>query len=133
MTYYDKFSIVNVFEDPRLNVFLNQLITGLINAYPKDDILGKLLVDGRVALIMQEVAEIPNSFTKIEFSTSDQEIFRYLKLCSKIFTVTELLSTDNLIILKTQSNHNLYFNLVSKPMEAVNIQKVYVRKSSEII
>jgi hypothetical protein len=132
MTYYTTFSIVKVFEDPRLNVFFNQLYSSLITVFSEDIVSKYFLIDGKLALIMQEIDPIPPTFTKIEFSTSNVEIFRYLKLNLKLFSIKELLISDNLIIIKTITDHNVYFNFVNTAMDAVDV-KISVRNSSEIL
>ena len=133
MIYYDNFSQLNVFEDQRLNVFFNQLFTSLVNTFNDSQVKQNLIVDGKVALILQEVENIPSKFTKIELSTSDPEIFRYLKVSSKMFTSKGILVSDELIILRTVTDHNIYFNFKKSAMETINMKGIRLRKSTEII
>lgn len=132
MTYYSLITKEKIFEDYRLNVFCNQLYTFLVNRFGFDRVQNEFLIDGMVALIMQE--EIPGpKFNKIEFITSDSEIFRYLKANVKSLTFKTVTISEDLIVITTIWNYNLYFKYTQAELTSFDYNDIFLRHKSEII
>lgn len=133
MIYYELFSTVKVFEEPRLNVFFNQLFTGLINSFSEQKITENLIIDGKIALLMQEERDIPLEFSRIELITNDLDIFNYLKANLKLFDIKDYQFTDDEITVFTNFDYVLYFNYSSNTIDTVVVEDIYVRNSTEIL
>lgn len=133
MIYYDYYSKAVIFDKAELNVFFNQLYTSLINVLGEDKVRDNLLIDGKVALLLQE-QPVPPKYNKIELSTHDIDIFKYLKTNSKILPIKDYTISDGRIILTTNINYVVYINYVEKTMATyTHMGLVKVRNQSEII
>jgi len=133
MIYYQKFSQAAVFESAPLNVFFNQLFTALINVLGEKKVTDNLLLDGKVALLIQEV-EVPAKLTRLELSTNDLDVFKYLKNNAKILPIKDFKVTDGQLVLITNINHVVYVNYVDKPMVTFTHKGIIkVRDKNEIV
>lgn len=132
MIYYKEFSTEEIFKDARLNVFFNQLYTYLINRFGFDRVQNEFLVDGMVALLMQEETPGPK-FNKIEFSTADPEIFKYLKATSKALTLKSVEVSDAKIIITTVWEYKIYIKYNQMEMKTFIFNEIYTRHKSEIL
>ncbi|MFN7015223.1 MAG: hypothetical protein ACK4ON_13235 [Bacteroidia bacterium] len=133
MIYYDYYSKVTIFESAPLNVFFNQLYTSLINVLGETKVRDNLLIDGKVALLLQE-QPVPPKYNKIELSTNDLEIFKYLKTNAKILPIKDYTITDGRLVVTTNINFVVYINYVESTMTTYNhMGLVKVRHQSEII
>lgn len=132
MIYYTEFSVDPIFQDPRLNVFYNQLYTSLINIFKKIDVAQELVIDGMVALLLQE--ETPSAkFNKLEISINNREIFNYIKNNSRTLPLKKVQTSDNTIILFLESNHVIYINYVFEDLLKVNYKGIFIRNKSQIL
>lgn len=131
MIYYNYFSEGEIFADPRLNVFCNQMFTSLINAFGFEKVTTGLLVDGMVAVLIQDEEPTVNQ-NKIELSTSDQEIFRFLKLSNVLDVSSSVLGTDNVVFV-LKSGYSITVNFTLKEMTSIIFRDIHFRTYSEII
>ena len=133
MIYYQRFSQAGVFDSAPLNVFFNQLFTGLINVFGQEKVVDNLLLDGKVALLIQEV-EVPAKLTTLELSTNDIELFKYLKSNAKMLPIKDHKFSDGRLVLITNINYVVYVNYVDKPMNTFTLKGlIKVRDKNEIV
>ena len=132
MTNYNLFSVEKVFDDPRLNVFFNQLYTFLMARFGDDRVYNEVLIDGMIALIIQGDTPGPK-FNKIELLIMDPDIFKYLKINSKLLTVKSVAISDNLIIITTIWEYNVYLKYSQIEHKSNDYNGINLRDNSEII
>lgn len=83
IVYYDLYTKQSIFIDVPINVFINQIYSLLINQIGEEKVKNSFLLDGKAALVLQEV-DLPNqNVDVILFSTNDYDIYSALKASIK--------------------------------------------------
>jgi hypothetical protein len=130
VTYYQKFSENEVFADALLNTTFNQIYTYLINVLGHDLVTENLLIDGKVALIMQS-ATLTTSIQKVEMVTANKEIFNLLKSSYSSLPVTQII-IENKSITMVINSKIIVLHFSSSAIEKVNVEGIYVKSSKFI-
>jgi hypothetical protein len=130
VTYYQKFSENEVFADALLNTTFNQIYTYLINVLGHDLVTENLLIDGKVALIMQS-ATLTTSIQKVEMVTANKEIFNLLKSSYSNLPVTQII-IENKSITMVINSKIIVLHFSSSAIEKVNVEGIYVKSSKFI-
>lgn len=131
MIYYTLFSINKIFDDARLNVFFNQFFTFLINIYNEDRIIYNLVLDGKLALLLQEERSTPG-FTKMEVSTNDIELFKFLSTSSRSLDIKNYKVNNQILELELKSGYFVYINYKKEKITAVDYAGIKIRTKTEI-
>ena len=128
--YYTKFSENSVFENQMLNVFCNQLFTYLINQLEEEYVKNEFIVDGDVALLLQD--ERVQNLIKVQFSTYEKKIFDLIKVSIANLNVSEFYVEENKIVLK---NSGVYFeiNLIREPLTVVDFNGIKLNNKTDIL
>jgi hypothetical protein len=84
-----------------------------------------------IAILLQD--EVPNvNQNKIEFSTSDPDIFKFLKFSNALDFNTAIPGADKVVfVLKSGYSITIHFTL--KEMTSVTFRDIHLRTFSEII
>lgn len=130
VTYYQKFSENEVFADALLNTTFNQIYTYLINILGYDLVTENLLIDGKVALIMQS-AVLTTSIQKVEMVTTNKEIFNLLKSSYSNLPVTQII-IENKSITMVINSKIIVLHFSPSTIEKVNVEGIYVKSSKFI-
>ncbi len=129
--YYLKFTENAIFTDAKLNIFFNQLYTFLMNSLTESEVDHEFLIDGYVALILQNSVDSKAS-ADLRFSTSSKNIFNLLKSSMSSLPVSEFEIGEGEIRLRfAQKLITIAFN--SNVMNRVDVDGMGVRDKSEII
>lgn len=132
MIVHTLFSFLEIFENTRYNVFLNQLFTMLMNGLnDQDRVIENLSFDGRVALILQEETP-PARLTKIEFITMDLELFKFLKSNLLSLEIKDYLIDGDVIVLTLLDNQKMYFKYSSTPVDIIVEKGISFRNKTQI-
>lgn len=83
IVYYDLYTKESIFIDVPVNVFINQIYSLLINQLGEEKVKNSFLLDGKAALILQDVDLPDENVDVILFSTNDFDIFSALKASIK--------------------------------------------------
>lgn len=130
INYYSKFSENVVFDNPTLNVFCNQMFMTLINRLDEDTVTKKLILDGSVALHLQD--EPVTELSKIKFSTNSILIFDTLKNTISSLSANSITLDYNRVVLKFA---DFYFEIrmVQKELKPVNKSGIWVNNKVDIL
>ena len=83
IVYYDLYTKESIFIDVPINVFINQIYSLLINQLGEEKVKNSFLLDGKAALILQDVDLPDENVDVILFSTNDFDVFSALKASIK--------------------------------------------------
>lgn len=131
MITYTLFSGQEVFADPRLNVFFNQFYTLVANKFGLEEASTKLLLDGKVALLLQE--EDPGvKHTKIKLTTPDIAVYSFIKNSLSSLDFAAFSIQNDYIIFKLKSDFLVYFHLDQTATNYVVAKAINVRLKTDI-
>jgi len=105
MIYYSKYSEQQVFSDARLNVFLNQVYTFLINRVDEATIINNLILDGKIARLLLGQT-LDDAVLKIEFSIQKKSIFDALSVAIASLDISSFTINEDVIVLQ---NNDVFF------------------------
>lgn len=131
MSYFLKFTIETVFEDPRLNVWFNQLYTVLSGALG-DTVYDDLFLDGMVALYLQnEESRVRDK--RIILSTLKPDVFRFVLANVRALNIKSFIREGNSILFVLPSDHLVYFILSDIPLiEPLDFKGILLRNENQI-
>lgn len=132
MIYYKLYSDAIVFDDPRLNVFFNQFYTTLMNKFGWHRVEQTLLLDGMVALLLQNETPTINQ-NKLLLSTADLELFNFVKNSAFLLDFSKVSFFKDEIVFELKSNHLVYFKYDPTINLSVTYRFIKVRHQSEIL
>jgi len=105
MIYYSKYSEQQVFSDARLNVFLNQVYTFLINRIDQATIVNNLILDGKIARLLLGQT-LDDAVLKIEFSIQKKSVFDALSVAIASLDISSFTINEDVIVLQ---NSEVFF------------------------
>lgn len=131
MSYFLKFTIETVFEDPRLNVWFNQLYTVLSGALG-DTVYDDIFLDGMVALYLQnEESRVRDK--RIILSTLKTDVFRFVLANVRALNIKSFRLEGNSILFVLPSDHLVYFILSDIPLiRPVDFKGILLRNETQI-
>lgn len=129
--YYTLFSVNQVFEDARLNVFFNQMFTFLINVFGEDRVINNLIVDGKISLLLQD-GPSPLKYSRIELSTNDIELYKYLLSSAKMLDIKGFKEKKQSIEFELKSGFFIYINYTLSEITILDYNGIKIRSKLDL-
>jgi len=129
--YYTLFSVNQVFEDARLNVFFNQMFTFLINVFGEDRVINNLIIDGKISLLLQD-GPSPLKYSRIELSTNDIELYKYLLSSAKMLDIKGFKEKKQSIEFELKSGFFIYINYTVSEITILDYNGIKIRSKLDL-
>lgn len=129
--YYTLFSVNQVFEDARLNVFFNQMFTFLINVFGEDRVINNLIIDGKISLLLQGGASTLK-YSRIELSTNDIELYKYLLSSAKMLDIKGFKEKKQSIEFELKSGFFIYINYTLSEITILDYRGIKIRSKLDL-
>jgi|GEM_PF-3385407 len=123
------FSSLALFNEAPMNVFCNQLFTTVLNVVTEKTISDKLVLDGEVALLLQDY---PTTVSKVLFSTASKSIFQLILTSASCLSISGFERKGNSIIMIV-GDRVVEVRLVNAPMNLIPYGGLFLNKKSDIL
>lgn len=129
--YYTLFSVYQVFQDARLNVFFNQMFTFLINVFGEERVINNLIIDGKISLLLQD-GPSPLKYSRIELSTNDIELYKYLLSSAKMLDIKGFKEKKQSIEFELKSGFFIYINYTLSEITILDYRGIKIRSKKDL-